>query len=192
MRKQEKAGEKSNSRGFSAVGTSEMEKPHVLEGFNILKIEDFRELKMEEFAHYLLVTGSHQQAVAYFPGTTSMGVLALASRSQVHVANIRWLSEELSGMRARQASKVSPCVPVDTRVGPVFTALTLPLEVGEAGLAVPSVAAVFVPAQPIVKVARPKEAHRNNLEDSFIGQAPPQWINKFANILEYPQKNKMG
>jgi len=169
-----------------------MEKPQVLKGFNTSKTEDFRELQGEESAHYLLVTGSHQQAIAYFPGTASMGDLALASRSQLNVANIRWLSEELSGMRARQASKVSPCVPVDTRVGPVFTALTLPLEVGEAGVAVPSVAAVFVPAQPIVKVARPKEAHRNNLEDSFIGQAPPQWINKSANILENPQKNKMG
>jgi hypothetical protein len=44
----------------------------------------------------------------------------------------------------------------------------------------------------MVKVARPKEAHRNNFENGFIGQAPPQWINKSGNILESLKKNKMG
>jgi hypothetical protein len=59
-----------------------------------------------------------------------------------------------------------------------------------AGL-VPGVAPVCFSAHPIVRTARLKEAQRNNVENGFIGQAPPQWINKSGNILESPKKNKM-
>ena len=137
------------------------------------------------------MTTCHQQAGSYFPGTASMAVRDLASRSQLKVANIRWPSEASLGIRARQASRVSPCVPVDTRVGPVFTALTLPFDDGEAAGSVPPVGSVFISAHPMAKVAKPKEAHRNNLENGFIGQTPPQWINEVRNILENPEKNKM-
>jgi hypothetical protein len=84
---------------------------------------------------------------------------------------------------------------VETRVGPVFTLLTLPaspLDDGATADPVSPVVPDFISAQPMVKVARPKEAHRNNLENGFIGQAPPQWINKSGNILESSKKNKMG
>jgi hypothetical protein len=81
---------------------------------------------------------------------------------------------------------------VETRVGPVFTVPTSPLDDGAAADPVPPVVPDFISAQPMAKVARPKEAHRNNFENGFIGQAPPQWINKSGNILESPQKNKMG
>jgi hypothetical protein len=81
---------------------------------------------------------------------------------------------------------------VDTRVGPVFTALTSAFDDGAAADPGSPVTPVFISAHPMAKVARPKEAHRNKLESGFIGQAPPQWINKSRNILENPQKNKMG
>jgi len=169
-----------------------MENPQVLKGFNSSKAQDLREFERQKSTEYLLVTGNHQQAMSYFPGTASMAVRVLASRSQLKVANIRWPSDALLGIRARQASSVSPWVPVDTRVGPVFTALTLPLDDGEAGVPVSPVAPLFVSAHPMAKVARLKEAHRNNLEIGFIGQTPPQWINKSRNILENLKKNKMG
>jgi hypothetical protein len=115
-----------------------------------------------------------------------MEVLALASRSQLVVAIIRWPSVASLGILEVQASSVSPCVPVDTRVGsegPTPEALFADEEAvgvvevdgvveaagaaaaaggGEAagGAADPlaPVAPPFISAQPMVKVARPKEA----------------------------------
>lgn len=90
-----------------------------------------------------------------------MEVLALASRSQLIVASMRWPSLAPLGIREMQASSVSPCVPVETRVGPVVTAVVALLDVGEAGEAAEPLAPVappFISAQPMVKVARPREA----------------------------------
>lgn len=104
---------------------------------------------------------------------------------------------------------------MDTRVGSEGADATLPFDVGEvdeagevdgadevdgagevdvageAGDPAPPVVPLFIPAHPNAKVVRPKEAQRNNLENGFIGLAP-RWINKSGNILESPQKNKMG
>lgn len=110
-------------------------------------------------------------------------------------------------------------MPVDTRVGSEGADATLPFDAGEVDEAVdgadvgdeagevdvagevdgagevddpvPSVVPVFIPAHPNARVVRPKEAQRNNFENGFIGLAP-RWINKSGNILESPQKNKMG
>ncbi|WP_443147600.1 hypothetical protein [Nitrospira sp.] len=90
-----------------------------------------------------------------------MEFLALASRSQLIVASIFWPAVASLGIRERQASSVSPCVPVETRVGPVVTALASAFDDGEAGEAAEPLAPVappFISAQPMVKVARPKEA----------------------------------
>jgi hypothetical protein len=109
----------------------------------------------------LLVSVSHQQAMFYLPGTASMEVLDLASRSQLVEASIFWPAVASLGIRERQSSSVSPCVPVETRVGPVVTALASAFDDGEAGEAAEPLAPVappFISAQPMVKVARPKEA----------------------------------
>ena len=88
-----------------------------------------------------------------------MEVLALASRSQLIVAIIRWPSVASLGIREIQASSVSPCVPEETRVDPVVTAVVSALDAGEAaGPPAPVVAPPFISAQPMVKVAKPKEA----------------------------------
>lgn len=112
-----------------------------------------------------------------------MEVLALASRSQLVVAIIRWPSVASLGILEVQASSVSPCVPVDTRVGsvaPILVALFADEEAvgfveaagvvedagadeaaggGEAaGGAADPLAPPFISAQPMVMVARPKEA----------------------------------
>lgn len=153
-----------------------------------------------------------------------MEVLALASRSQLVVAIMRWPSVASLGILEVQASSVSPCVPVETRVGSEVTDGTLPFVVDAAGAVdvtgavdvaggvdvagrvdaagavdaaglvddpVPSDFPLFISAQPKAKIVRPKEAHRNMLENGFIGLAPPQWINKSRNILETPEKNKV-
>ncbi len=90
-----------------------------------------------------------------------MEVLALASRSQLVVAIMRWPAVASLGIREMQASSVSPCVPVETLVGPVVTAVASALDDGEAdeaGEPLAPVAPPFISAQPMVKIARPKEA----------------------------------
>lgn len=82
----------------------------------------------------------------------------MASRSQLVVAIIRWPSVASLGMREIQASSVSPCVPVETRVGPVVTGVASAFDDGEAGEPLAPVAPPFISAQPMVRVARPKEA----------------------------------
>lgn len=114
-----------------------------------------------------------QRAGVHLPGTESIEVLALASRSQVRVANIRWLSDASLGIRARQASRVSPWVPCDTRLGPVLTGLVVVDAAGDP-VPVPPVLAGSISAHPTVSVARLKEANKTILESNFIGQAPPQ------------------
>lgn len=46
------------------------------------------EMPMGRLTECLLVSVNHQQAMFYLPGTASMEVLALASRSQLIVASI--------------------------------------------------------------------------------------------------------
>lgn len=85
----------------------------------------------------------------------------MASRSQLIVAIIRWPSVASLGILDIQASSVSPCVPVETRVDPVVTAVVSALDDGEAdeaGELLAPVAPPFISAQPMVKVARPKDA----------------------------------
>lgn len=110
----------------------------------------------------------------------------MASRSQLVVAIMRWPSVASLGILEVQASIVSPCVPVDTLVGseaPTLIAFFADEDAvgfveaagvvedagadeaaggGEAagGAADPlaPVAPPFISAQPMVKVARPKEA----------------------------------
>jgi hypothetical protein len=96
---------------------------------------------------------------------------ALASRSQVKVANIRWLSEASLGIRERQASKVSPWVPEDTRLGPVLGFSMGPFDGNELPGPVPGVAPVCRSAHPINKTAKLKEAQRNTVEKGFMGSS---------------------
>lgn len=94
---------------------------------------------------------------------------------------------------------MSPWVPEETRSRSVVSrAAPFPFDEGETAEGeeppdgIPGDAPVFFSAHPKARLARPTEAQKINVENGFIGQAPPQWINKSRNILEPPKKNKMG
>lgn len=74
---------------------------------------------------------------------------------------------------------MSPCVPEETRSRPVVSR-AVPADEDETAEGeeppdgVPGDAPVFFSAHPKARLARPTEAQKINVENGFIGQAPPQ------------------
>ena len=85
-----------------------------------------------------------------------------ASRLHVRSAIIRCPAVASLGIRAMHASKESPCVPCDTRLGPVVSTPELPLDAAGAVDPLPAVEPPFISAQPRAKVANPMVVHRNS------------------------------
>lgn len=66
------------------------------------------------------------------------------------------------GIRAKQASSESPCVPWDTRLGPVVMALASLLDAVPAEVdPVPAVEPPFISAHPMVKAERLIQVQKN-------------------------------